>query len=338
MSENRNLLFGFLLALVLAGVLEWFVLGKRNDYDRQFIQTRESVVMQKKAELAELPQPADVLFLGDSTVKSGIDDNEFYKRTGLKSLNLGLNGELASYSEYFMLKSYLEHQPPPKAIVIWHALDVWPRNLNLRDFFFTLPNGEDQIFVAKNLLKNMPMNQNIIYWPIKMMSQIIQGICLNIFPSYRYKVWLKKDAANMVAGLDPLAVLESLRQQDMGVHHRLQAQIKSVYVVPLNVAEDNKKWLLRCAQLAQKHNIKVLISRAPVRQEFFDDAGAQKFLSALNEKVTAFLSNHDKWIQISTDYFVLKPHETNDDKDHANEQGRLALTRQYASLVPPYLD
>ncbi len=94
-------------------------------WPRDCLSTTVPLVLKKDLMLDSLTAPADILFLGDSTVNAAIDDDLFYQTNHRwHSLNLGLVGDLVTYGDYWALTKYLRKMPPPKAIVIWHTVDV----------------------------------------------------------------------------------------------------------------------------------------------------------------------------------------------------------------------
>jgi hypothetical protein len=59
----------------------------------------------------------DVIFLGDSTCRGGIDPAEFERLTGLRAYNLGSQGRAGPIAFTLTAKAYLSTHPPPRVIV-----------------------------------------------------------------------------------------------------------------------------------------------------------------------------------------------------------------------------
>jgi len=60
----------------------------------------------------------DVIFIGGSTCRSGLDPRRFEKLTGLRAYNLGSFASLSVWAQLATLKAYLEHHPTPRAVVL----------------------------------------------------------------------------------------------------------------------------------------------------------------------------------------------------------------------------
>jgi hypothetical protein len=60
----------------------------------------------------------DVLFIGDSTCRCGVDSKRFTKLTGLTAYNLGTAGSTGIWGNYITLNLYLAHHPVPRAVVL----------------------------------------------------------------------------------------------------------------------------------------------------------------------------------------------------------------------------
>jgi len=63
-------------------------------------------------------EPNDVIFVGDSTCRSGLDPRLFQKLSGLTAYNLGSSGSLSIWGQFATLTAYLAHHPAPRAVVL----------------------------------------------------------------------------------------------------------------------------------------------------------------------------------------------------------------------------
>jgi hypothetical protein len=60
----------------------------------------------------------DVIFIGGSTCRSGLDPRRFENLTGLTAYNLGSFASLSILGQLATLNAYLEHHPTPRAVVL----------------------------------------------------------------------------------------------------------------------------------------------------------------------------------------------------------------------------
>jgi hypothetical protein len=63
-------------------------------------------------------EPNDVVFVGDSTCRTGLDPRLFQKLSGLTAYNLGSSGRLSIWGQFATLTAYLAHHPAPRAVVL----------------------------------------------------------------------------------------------------------------------------------------------------------------------------------------------------------------------------
>src|SRR5262249_9486334 len=157
--------------------------------------------------------------------------------------NLGLNGSLITYADYSMLKAYLKRFPPPKAIVLWHTLDVWQRDLDLAVFGFTLPDAADRHAALANSFHNFQWTTNSIYWPVKFVSQLAQATLYLISDAYRFQVWIKKDLAMHLPGLDPSGLVERIQAEDQPFESHIADQIRAIPSLSNTISPDSRYWL-----------------------------------------------------------------------------------------------
>jgi hypothetical protein len=86
-------------------------------------------VCRKKWELLEqLDHPVDYLILGDSSCNQGVDPKVIERVLGGSALNLCTIGDMLLVGDAWMLQAYVEKFGAPKAVIIGHVYDVWPRN------------------------------------------------------------------------------------------------------------------------------------------------------------------------------------------------------------------
>lgn len=74
--------------------------------------------------LYRLDEPVDVLIFGDSVALSGINPDVIEAETGLRAINLALNGRWVYYHDIWTLEYYLEKFGAPKAIIWGHTYEV----------------------------------------------------------------------------------------------------------------------------------------------------------------------------------------------------------------------
>jgi hypothetical protein len=138
-SAGRLLRIGLGIAAVLlvANTLaSWYLssLSTRNEAYR--------TVTDKWNLLLDLPQPVDVLILGDSTCNQGVMPSIIHEQLGLTALNLCTFGDLLVANDAWMLETYIERYGPPKMVIMVHALDEWERTFTRNPLWAKIPQGQ----------------------------------------------------------------------------------------------------------------------------------------------------------------------------------------------------
>ena len=83
------------------------------------------------------PEDADVLFLGDSSLRSSLDPVLFQAITGSSAVNLGFVSHGGIYSDLVILDRWLDHHAPPRAVVLVHGSHAFGTDLD-RDVYWLL--------------------------------------------------------------------------------------------------------------------------------------------------------------------------------------------------------
>lgn len=328
-TEQRVTFGGLVFGVALVVAWNAGVLARVQSFGSEFLGTTESVVLRKEKAIQLRERPVDVLFIGDSTVDSAIDERVFERISGLSCMNLGLAGDFGTYGDMFMLKSYLAKFPPPRAVVVWHTVDVWQRSLKYPSFAFTLPDWRDQVVALKSLGRNVTWDQNIIHWPLKTVTQVLLGGLYYVSPGYRYKVWMKAVLNHYFPGIVPLSVVNNLPVIDGAVEGRLPRQLREVQGLPVKISGDVRYWFGRFLETAEANRIPVYVSRSPIHETAMENPDIRLFLDRQNADLHEFFKANDL-PELRRENIVFAPDLSNQDKDHVNEKGRVFVTAIYA--------
>jgi hypothetical protein len=101
-----------------------YCVGRGTESDLRFFEPRraptvdEAVITYPIEYSLRSSERNDVIFLGDSTCRCGIDPAQFERLTGLRSYNLGSQGRAGPIALLITAKAYLATHPPPKLLVL----------------------------------------------------------------------------------------------------------------------------------------------------------------------------------------------------------------------------
>ena len=321
MGKRRRLLWWFApLALVGAGESLIAVLASR--HEPPALKSRETIWLRRTREIAAQAAPVDVVFLGDSTVERAIDDEFFSEQSGLTGLNLGLTGDLGTYGDYAILKRYLKRLPAPRAVVVWHAVDVWDRDVDPQLFGFTEPDVQDILVAMRRRLGDPRNAKGLVASPIAALGLVTHSGLMRI-PSYRHRGWLR--SVTGLASRDPAELL------GVNVPHRvLEEQVRQLGGASFHVSSEAHFWFGALVELARKHGTVVLAARAPLHERFRSDPAVGEFIAESNRVLTAFFAAQPGVVQLDRDNPVFTVDQGYDDKDHVGPRGRRYLSDYYA--------
>lgn len=325
MKSNFTILF---LSLIITISLEFFINNSGDFYKDNFIKTQESIFLTVSKRIEITTQPIDILFLGDSTVGSALDEKLFFNLTGMRAVNLALAGDYITYGDFIVLKKYLLNHPPPKMIFVWHTIDVWPRSLNAKCFAFTQPDLRTICRAIKTRFFSFDNPPDLLRWPIQFLSQLTDNLIMYI-PSYRYREWLKKSFENTVRAGAILDIINSLGKERY--ESKVNEQVISFTTFHFTISSESKFWFLKFVQLAKKNNILVLAGRSPIHEAFLKNKKAKIFLDRSNAILTSYYKSLGVE-QIDSTNFVFPRYYGEDDKDHVNDAGKKAITEYYARI------
>jgi len=292
--------------------------------------SRETIWLERTRELRAQAAPVDVVFLGDSTVERAIDDQLVGEESGLTALNLGLTGDLGTYGDYAILKRYLRRLPPPRALVVWHAVDVWGRDVDPQLFGFTEPDLHDTLLAVRRRLGDSRNAKGLVASPIAALGLVTQSGLMRI-PSYRYRGWLR--GASGPALRDPAALLGA-----NAPHRVLDEQIRQLAGASFAISSESRFWFGALVDLARRHGIVVLAARAPLHERFRGDPAVRAFIDESNRALTAFFDAQPGVVQLAPENPVFTADQGYDDKDHVGPLGRTYLSGYYARQVKERLD
>ena len=320
----------FIWAAVLVLLVEILFARWGEEKEFEFSGTREAIWAKREREIAHSHDTADLLFLGDSTVKTAIDPALFYDLTRIKAMNLGLTGNLVSYGDYAILKKYLDTHRPPKAIVVWHAIDVWPRPLDMQLFAFTKPEFGDTQAALKNALTHVASPTDYVKWPVEYLAQILRNQLMKI-PSYRNRLEIRKETDRYFPVILHLGSGEGALEKDPDKN--LRDQIRSVVQSPFHISPDMRFWFDKLIRLATENHIRIYGAHAPIHEGFMDGGAAEQKLLLINDTVNRFYDAHPEIQKFNIRSPVFRKEHSHGDKDHVSESGRRFLTCYYANHI-----
>ena len=132
----------------------------------------------------EVSPDADVVFLGDSTLRSSVDPHHFEAITGSSAVNLGLVSNGGIYSDLLLLERWLDHHRAPRTVVLVHGPNAFGTDIH-RDLYSLLatPSSTVELLLRGSLGK----------------ESALDALFHSLLASYRYKPYLRQTADQLLA-------------------------------------------------------------------------------------------------------------------------------------------
>jgi hypothetical protein len=329
MRDRRR--WPWLVAIVaLVGLGEWRVAAWARTADMSALANREAIWLKRTRQMDLRTKPAEVVFLGDSTVERAIDDQLFEQRSRLAALNLGLTGDLGTYGDYAILDRYLKRFPPPRAVVVWHTIDVWGRDVDPQLFAFTEPGARDLARAVRLTLGHPRTLKASVSSPIDAGNLLLESLFMRV-PSYRYRSALKTRLGLRFA--DPAEQLGQTLPRRV-----LDEEIRQLQGASFSVSPPSRRWFAALVELAQSRGIVVLAARSPLNAAFRTHPVVRPFVDESNRELTQLFASLPGVVQLNDDNPTFTAEQGYGDKDHVARGGQEYLSDYYARLVSQELE
>lgn len=283
---------------------------------------------QKWRMLGELDEAVDLLVLGDSSCRQGLVPDVVASRLGLESaLNLCTTGNALVLNDAWMLESYLERIPPPRAVLVIHSFDILIRELSLPTvariplewgFWSRLaphlrpgPGGLAQLFAAR-------------YVPLYASDRTVRGFAMRPLRSLRrYREFGRR--------LDEQGFVAEDRAYPGGVRSDTRRRVRFLSENPFRVTAPNRAAVERLRALAERHRVPVYLVHAPVYEGLARSAPFQSHFRRMSDyfRAQAAGSEHLRYVPD----LVTFPAEVMQNSDHVTLPAAMDYSMAVASRI-----
>jgi hypothetical protein len=310
-SSFKKLPAGLVIASILILLTECFIYSNRAELTKDFWNK----FLINEHTLLDLPDEYDYLIMGDSIQKTGIQP----KLVDDKLLNLGLPGG-KPMSLYLMLKRYLKHHTPPKAIFLYvdpeYAHDSM---LVILRYFVDIPE-----FIS--LWRDLTPEEKQVFITRYVATLDLRKVNLSKRNEYKgsNETFLKEMKGNR--GYMPSPGSSRSLEEGYFLKDRRRYQSR------ISISGRDMKYLDKFMELAASKDIKVVFLGFPVPKELygiFDKLGFNKDYLAFYDKLKA---------RYPAAYFVKEPIYAMDngyfgDMAHLNDSGSELYSRYFKDEI-----
>ncbi|MBF0285245.1 MAG: hypothetical protein HQL51_12405 [Magnetococcales bacterium] len=291
--------------------------------------------------------PADVLFLGDSTVMASINEEEFARVSGLKGLNLGTGAVYHALGDYSMLRLYLERFPPPSAVVFWHTFPTYNRRFSVPHYAFMAQPSlmEASHYLWPKRLREMGAWSHARTWQkaflLTMLSvrhaEDLMRVAAMRLPSYRMRDNIVEALNDELPLRSPTERIETgppTSEEEMverfEKHHGKSRQ--ALFTFEEHIFE----WMERLVALCHDHHIRVYYGAAPVHRGLMEHPSAGLVVKSLQSQLSLLVQSRFPEVQLIAQDNPVFESGWKDDKydfNHPDEAGARRITQNIAALL-----
>lgn len=240
--------------------------------------------------LRTLPNPVDVLVLGDSGGNQGVDPAVIWEYAKLSSVNLCSIGDATVLNDAWMLEDYLRRSGVPQQVLIIHGYDIWSRDIKI-NVLSKIPgswwNRRPAVdLTLKDRIRVYLNRYAPLYAETRSLSHLLQN------PWQAFKRDLQMEPNGFISGpdADPERVVKDTR-----------AHLEFVRWNTRVMSAINRKALEYIRDLAERQHFDVFIANGPLYQGLYDDSAFQAYYQEVREAIIPVVSSSDRM------HFILDP-------------------------------
>jgi len=275
--------------------------------------------------LQTLPNPVDVLILGDSSGNQGVDPKVIWEKGKLSSVNLCTIGDAMVLNDVWMLEDYLEHYGVPQKVLIIHGYDIWSREVNI-SVLSKIPgswwNNKPGVDLTMKDRIRVYLNR---YLPIYAESSSLTYVLQNPWKAFRKNMPLEPDGFMIENKADPKQVVE-----DTKVHLDFVRQNKRV------MSDLNRAALEKIRNLADEYQFDVYIANGPLYEGLYADSAFQAYYWQVWEAIYRIASTSEHLHYILNPPMIF-PADRMQSADHvtaaAAEQYTARITKEIEAIL-----
>lgn len=302
----------------------------------------------------------DILILGDSSAQFSLEPNTIQEISGLSCYNFATIGNGAWASNYFLLKTYLKNNRPPKYLLLMSVYDSWQREIFSEGVIDVLGSN-----FRKDTFKIF-FNNDIVGWNKK--YPFIRAFSTQILPSQRYKYEIIRMLR--LAKNSKTSFFESMsklirRNADMKKNLLMNDGNYRDFIVPwldielykdsqylekkifkemekhLNFVENNvfyvsklnTFYLNKIIKEARRKNAVVFLSLPPLLDEFYSHEKSQSYLSSVKAYIKSLEQNTINVHLLNEDFHVVTIEKLFDQIDHLKKDEANAFSERLAKEI-----
>lgn len=268
--------------------------------------------------------PVDYLVLGDSSGNQSVVAEELGRAMGGTALNLCTIGDMLAVHDAWQLAEYVRTVGPPKAAIVVHAHDVWPRKLNAK---------------RNALLARVPLRWG--FWE-NVSPKLPEPDLGKIFLA-RYVPLYADNKTLAERLLHPTRVIPTFSVSPEGYMRNEvvkptsaaregKAQLGKLKKRGAGLSKINQAAMAQMGKLARQHGFALIVAHAPTVATLGGDPAYPKHLAKL-ERAVAKAAGAGTQIRFVLNPPVTFPPEQMENADHVNHTAALVYTQRLSDAL-----
>lgn len=295
----------------------------------------EQLLVYQRAKINAM-EPGSIVLLGDSSLGNDVDARVLSEELGLPAANLALVASFTTFGDAYLLQRVFAKEKAPKAIVLFHTPDLWPRPF-AEDFYALVQRGTGTVSletVARELARTSALARQSKAWQLQAFAKL-RGLGWN-----REK--LDEELAKAGAARATLAERDYIPPADkhpswIAREPELAAGrgVTDPFVLggAFRVDPHVATWLDRVLDLAAEHGVPVYVAICPVwRSKCFSGANPG-FLAELRAWLDQRSENGARFRLLWTPTLAVRGEHVGDKAEHLAPAAKPAFTRWMAARL-----
>jgi hypothetical protein len=306
-------------SLVMLVVLNFFALWYLGNYSTNYGYW---TLHQKWSILGKMESPVEWLILGDSSCNQGVSPAVITERLGGAAVNLCTIGNVTLLNDLWMLEEYIQRFGPPKAVVVIHVYDIYPRELS-PVILGQIPRPWGfwrQHTLGRELLDDPQIRSELFQEHfIPLLSQrlsldnILRALIFEKLVPFREQWHMEEDGFLMDEQARP-----ETATQDGKDHMQFVRESEPV------VSEVNQASLRALRDIADAHQIPIYIVNSPLYEDLYADEQFRVYLEQIHAQIEAAIGQSE-YMHLLTEVKTF-PASQLQTADHLVVSGALAYT------------
>ena len=259
----------------------------------------------------------NIVFLGDSSLRSSLDPLIFHTSSDNNALNLGLVMASGIMSDYYMVERYLRTQSPPNAFVLVHT----PR---------ALQSGFSKALYTTHF-SSFTENHKLYSQDILGFLETIDAHLRTIFTSYRLSPYAKR-VLRPVIDWEPSKMDSERRTKESFFQERRKLGYFPTKPQRINTTMEsinssftadpvNSFYLERLLKLTERYKVRVYYSHGPLFDEHAKQMKISNYFQELNQYLEKYVDRFDHFQMLDGEIPAFQRNELGDGVTHLNQDG-----------------